>query len=74
MKEINDSNLEMLHEHSQKVFLKNKTSERPLSLEEAVVLSIFYVFSPDNSPMSEDEVQTIFSAYQQFLSKKLNLN
>jgi hypothetical protein len=40
--------------------------------DEAIVLAIFAVFNPENLPMEEKDIATLFKAYKLYLLKLLN--
>jgi hypothetical protein len=52
----------------------HKTGDREPEIADAIVLGIFAVFNPSNLPMSEEQVETLFTAYQDYLRRKFTLN
>lgn len=71
--EFGDHDMQLLHDRSNRIFnyLKKTQPEKEVSLDEAIVLGIFALFNPDNLPMSEENIQTLFSAYHTWLEKKV---
>ncbi len=72
--EITDAKLSELNERARIVYARLKTSGAVKGsdddiLDSAIVLSIFAIFNPENIPMSEEQIHTVFSAYQGWIAK-----
>lgn len=72
--EITDAKLSELNERARIVYARLKTSGEIKGsdddiLDSAIVLSIFAIFNPENIPMSEEQIQTVFTAYQGWIAK-----
>jgi len=72
MKEVNKENLDKLHKFVTH-FPKEKDGHT-FTVEEAIILGIFGVFNPENTPMSEEKIQEYFDAYVDFVRKTYLLN
>lgn len=74
--ELDDQSMEKLNETARSLYAKLKRdgtikgSDDDI-LDSAIVLGIFAVFNPKNIPMSEDQIQTVFSAYQNWIRKRI---
>lgn len=74
--ELTDESMEQLNDRARNIYAKLKRdatingSDEDV-LDSAIVLGIFAVFNPKNIPMTEDQIQTVFSAYQNWIRKRV---
>lgn len=74
--ELDDKSMEELNDRARTIYARLKTQGTIKGpdediLDSAIVLGIFAVFNPKNIPMSEDQIQTVFSAYQNWIRKRV---
>jgi hypothetical protein len=72
--EMTDEGMVQLNERARIIYARLKADKTINGsdddiLDSAIVLSIFAVFNPKNIPMSEEQIQTVFSAYQNWIRK-----
>lgn len=74
--ELTDESMEKLNDTARTVYARLKKqgsingSEDDI-LDSAIVLSIFAVFNPKNIPMTEEQIQTVFSAYKGWIQRRV---
>lgn len=71
MKELSDSNLELVHQRALKIYKARKSASEADDLDGAIVLAIFAILNPENDGLTEEEVQEAFTAYKNFALKKI---
>jgi hypothetical protein len=72
--EMTDEGMVQLNERARTIYARLKADKTINGsdddiLDSAIVLGIFAVFNPKNIPMSEEQIQTVFSAYQKWVAK-----
>ena len=75
--ELTDKSMEELNTRARTIYArlkqddKFKDSSSDDILDSAIVLGIFAVFNPKNIPMSEEQIQTVFSAYKNWIQRRV---
>lgn len=75
--ELTDTVMQKLHETARNIYASLKRENRLEGASEddmidsSIVLAIFGVCNPENVPMQEEEIQTVFDAYQGWIRKTM---
>lgn len=74
--ELDDQSMEKLNETARSIFVRMKKegtvngSDDDI-LDSAIVLGIFAVFNPENVPMPEEQIQTVWESYQDWIRRHM---
>jgi hypothetical protein len=74
--ELDDKSMELLNERARTIYARLKADgtingSNDDILDSAIVLGIFAVFNPKNIPMTEEQIQTVFDAYTNWIRRRV---
>lgn len=74
--ELTDAVMQKMHETARNIYVNLKregtvNGSNDDIMDSAIVLAIFGVCNPDNIPMQEEEIQIVFSAYKDWISRTM---